>query len=95
MTESVGNNENLNNFCATVRLSGLAVLTGKFEIYPPKVHFCNSLFIKMVFTLEHDIFIRMAYFRIKIYDVSNGCIQPISGHVPSRYNLIFLNVVLS
>jgi hypothetical protein len=37
MTESVGNNENLNDFGTTIichfRLSTLTVFTGKFEIY--------------------------------------------------------------
>jgi hypothetical protein len=35
-----------------------------------KVRFYNILFIKMVFTLEHNIFIGMAYFRTGIYDVN-------------------------
>jgi hypothetical protein len=28
----------------------------------------------MIFTVEHDIFIGMAYFRTGIYDVNNGSI---------------------
>jgi hypothetical protein len=37
-----------------------------------KRHFCINLFIKMVFTLEQDIFIGVAYFRIGNFDAANG-----------------------
>jgi hypothetical protein len=47
--------------------------------------------MKMVFTLEQDIFIGMAYFRTGNFDAANGwqystehgrCISPISTNVP-------------
>jgi hypothetical protein len=44
MTESVGSNENLNDFGTTVikthfRLSALTELTGEFDVYPQRVIF--------------------------------------------------------
>jgi hypothetical protein len=54
MTESVGNNENLNVFVPlqSKRISGLTVLKDKFEIYNQRFIFViSSLFIKMVFIL--------------------------------------------
>jgi hypothetical protein len=47
MTESIGNNENLNDFGTTVikthfRLSALTVLTDKFEIYHQRFIFDNN-----------------------------------------------------
>jgi hypothetical protein len=67
----------------------LSILTGKFKLQN-QVSFCINLFIKMVFTLEQDIFIGMAYFRTGNFDAANGwqystehgrCISLISTNV--------------
>jgi hypothetical protein len=45
---------------------------GQIQTSKSSVTFISILFIKMVFTLEQDIFIGMAYFRTGNFDAANG-----------------------
>jgi hypothetical protein len=45
---------------------------GQIQTSKSSVIFISILFIKMVFTLEQDIFIGMAYFRTGNFDAANG-----------------------